>query len=830
MTGQGRTSAEIEYAAADNSMSLRRMSEMTKSISVGVRRKLQMAFGAVALTTVVAVVVGIVSFSATEREFRQVAGKSVPMMTDALRLSAMSREISATAARFVSAIKVEEQRQIANELREQRKNTEAVMTRLRGNGDIQSLFAPVDAAARRLDDNLKSLEKTILDRSDLRGQLEVKQAAVRKVHGFVSEKLTPIIDDAYFEVVAGSEEVGTINNKALQAFANGGLQRLQTILDIGAEANLATGMLAAGAAGLPPAMLGEMQKRYAASAQRAERLLSKLPNEPEFKTLREQITAFLQPMKADAPGASGDEQLTKIFKQQEALNGTLVKLVDDQNFTLMMNSEAASKKSSGMIKTLVNKQISDLRNALETAAQTHLLTTQISEGMVAPDAAQLVPIQDRFRSAANLLRKVSDTLGDASIKKAVGELIAHGTGAGGAFELRGRELAANTAALRAVADNTAIQRDLDKAVADLVADAEKGMKQGEGQLLDSLSLYRNVLLGVAIVSILAAIGIGVFFLRRNLVKPLGRINNNMERLAEQITATVSDIKLAAAEVANGAVEISTSTSDLSQRTEEQAASIEQTSSSMERMATTVTKNAESAKEASALVVATRDVAQRGGTVVNQTVEAMARIEASSKKMSEIIAVIDEVARQTNLLALNAAVEAARAGEAGRGFAVVASEVRSLAQRSSQAAKDIRELITNSAVQVKEGVDLVNFAGKTLDEVVSSIQKVTSVVSAIADASLEQSSGIAEINRALNQMDQVTQQNSALVEENAATARTLEEQAAQMDVRIGALHSSTADSGAAEAGQEESSGEPASVTVMPAVGRSPDTFKRTGTDG
>jgi methyl-accepting chemotaxis protein len=169
--------------------------------------------------------------------------------------------------------------------------------------------------------------------------------------------------------------------------------------------------------------------------------------------------------------------------------------------------------------------------------------------------------------------------------------------------------------------------------------------------------------------------------------------------------------------------------------------------------------------------------------VAQTVEAMAKIEESSGKISDIISVIDEIARQTNLLALNAAVEAARAGDAGRGFAVVASEVRSLAQRSSQAAKDIKDLITNSTGQVKEGVDLVNHAGTALTEIVESIKKVTSVVADIANASVEQSAGIEQISKALAQMDEVTQQNSALVEENAATAKTLESQAKSMDERV-----------------------------------------------
>ena len=264
---------------------------------------------------------------------------------------------------------------------------------------------------------------------------------------------------------------------------------------------------------------------------------------------------------------------------------------------------------------------------------------------------------------------------------------------------------------------------------------------------------------------------------------IGQIATAISTMADKVRSTIAEVKSSAREVTNASAEISTSTTDLSQRTEEQAASLEETSASMEQISATVKKNAENAQQANASAAQTREVADRGGAVVAKAVGAMAKIEESSQKIGDIIGVIDEIARQTNLLALNAAVEAARAGEAGRGFAVVASEVRSLAQRSSQAAKDIKDLITNSNSQVKDGVDLVNQAGAALGEIVESIKTVAAIVNDIANASIEQSTGIEQVNRALNQMDEVTQQNSALVEENAATAKTLEHQAKSMDEQV-----------------------------------------------
>jgi methyl-accepting chemotaxis protein len=281
-----------------------------------------------------------------------------------------------------------------------------------------------------------------------------------------------------------------------------------------------------------------------------------------------------------------------------------------------------------------------------------------------------------------------------------------------------------------------------------------------------------------------------------------QIKDDFNAMGTRLRDAIGGITSATREISSASSELSASTTDLSQRTEEQAASLEETSASMEEISSTVKQNAENAQRASSSAGGAREVADRGGQVVAKAVEAMARIEDSSRKISDIIGVIDEIARQTNLLALNAAVEAARAGEAGRGFAVVASEVRSLAQRSSQAAKDIKDLITNSSGQVKEGVDLVNKAGTALHEIVDSIEQVVQIVSDIASASSQQATGLEEVNRALNQMDTVTQQNSALVEENAATAKTLEQQVKAMDERLAMFRLETSGCGSDRSAREK----------------------------
>jgi methyl-accepting chemotaxis protein I, serine sensor receptor len=264
---------------------------------------------------------------------------------------------------------------------------------------------------------------------------------------------------------------------------------------------------------------------------------------------------------------------------------------------------------------------------------------------------------------------------------------------------------------------------------------------------------------------------------------MSQLASSLHEMQQSLVRTVSNVRDGSDAIFTGASEISAGNNDLSARTEEQAASLEQTAASMEQLTATVKQNAENARQASQLALTASDTARKGGEVVDGVVRTMHDIAGSSKKIDDIISVIDGIAFQTNILALNAAVEAARAGEQGRGFAVVAGEVRNLAQRSAQAAKEIKGLIEDSVNRVNSGSQLVGTAGETMNDIVGAVTRVTDIMGEIASASDEQSRGIDQVGLAVTEMDRVTQQNASLVEESAAAAASLEEQASRLSQSV-----------------------------------------------
>ncbi|RAR66692.1 methyl-accepting chemotaxis sensory transducer with TarH sensor [Paraburkholderia unamae] len=399
------------------------------------------------------------------------------------------------------------------------------------------------------------------------------------------------------------------------------------------------------------------------------------------------------------------------------------------------------------------------------------------------------------------------------------------------------------AAYHAIADTkiSPMFVDYDSVSAPLAQSLQDGAQAREANAREKIGVMR-VLIGAVIVLALVLVVVIRFAMRGLIVQPLadavtcferiaqgdlsqpvvvdsnneiGRLFGGIKRMQESLVTLVSAVNTGASSIDVGAREIAMGNTDLSQRTEQQAASLQETASSMEQLTGTVRQNAENARQASQLAVNASDIATRGGEVVGEVVSTMQDIAVSSAKVVDIISVIEGIAFQTNILALNAAVEAARAGEQGRGFAVVAGEVRSLAQRSASAAKEIKELINDSAQKVQSGSQLVGRAGTTMEDILQAVRRVTDIMGEISAASEEQSGGIEQVNRAVTQMDTVTQQNAALVEQAAAAAASLEEQTRQLQGVLGTWRTGGAQARGMGAGASPARVTPASLPVAKA---------------
>jgi methyl-accepting chemotaxis protein len=769
----------------------------------GIKVRLQLAFAAVAVMTVVAAAVAIMSFSETERGFQQVSTREVPMMTDALRMSVASGDISTAAARYVSAKGSDDRKLIASQIATRSRELDQIMGRLRIGQSNAAGFTIAEPMAKKLQENLKALEQAISERTDLSDKLAARLDALHKIHGAISEKLTPIVDDSYFEVVTTAEDVGQSGDITVRNLVQGGMQVMQAMVEVSAETNLVTGLLTAGTLTNQPGILALLEDRFTASARRAEKQLAKLPAGAKFEPLKEKVRGLAK-LANFKPREEGDdsERLQQVFRAHEQLNNLLIGLIDDLNFDVVTQGEDAVKRTSKMVKDLVAVQIAELRNALELAAQTHLVTSLISEAAVAKDADSLVPMQDRFKAAADLLIKASKTVPDTNVRALINELITFGQEETNVFAIRRSELAAAARADQTIDENVTIQRSLDRAVALLVGDAERSMQNGSVKLVEGLSRNRLLLMIVATISVLAAIAIGVFYVQRRLVRRLTSIGDAMRRLssgdtdltvtaaadrdeigdmarslevfrggeierremalrqeAEQaaqrartaviermigdfratVTAVIGVVTENASSMETTARTLSSIAAEADVQARAASSASEQTSSSVRTVAGATEELGASIRQISEQAAQANGVVERASAIAQNADQLVGQLSNGANRIGDVVKLIRAIAEQTNLLALNATIEAARAGESGRGFAVVASEVKTLASQTAKATEEIATQIGAIQSSTAEAVEAIRQIGGVMGD-------IRGFTSTIAASVQEQSASTQEIGR------------------------------------------------------------------------------------
>jgi methyl-accepting chemotaxis protein len=583
---------------------------------------------------------------------------------------------------------------------------------------------------------------------------------VFRAHEGLALVLITLIDDLNFDAVMEGEQAVKRTGKLVKELVNNQLTDFRNALELKIQTHLISSLLSEGAVAKNTAQIQPIVERF----ETAGNLLMQAAQGINSPKIREDLEALLD------LGRSSDSIFSLRGQELTAGQGAARVIAENQKIQKQLDQAVSAlvKETEAGMKNGTSQLLAEL-------SQNRLF--QLGVALLSLIAAGAIAY---FYVQRNLVRRLT-ALREAMQRLSSGETALEVPAVRDPDELG--DMGRSVSVFRDAAIEKA-RLEAEAVEAQRIADEERA--RSEAARAEAARQVSQVVNGLGRGLERLAQGDLTYRVRDNWGEEYRRIQQDFNGAIDQLQETLSAIVETTREVSSASAEISTSTSDLSQRTEEQAASLEQTSASMEEIAATVRKNAENAQHARELARNTETIAGRGGEVVSQAVSAMALIEDSSRKIADIISVIDEIARQTNMLALNAAVEAARAGEAGRGFAVVAQEVRSLAQRSAQAAKDINGLISNSSGQVKNGVELVNRAGVSLREITGSIKEVVGIVADIATASSEQAMGIEQVNKALTQMDEVTQQNSALVEENAATAKTLEDQSLALDGRVAAF--------------------------------------------
>jgi methyl-accepting chemotaxis protein len=739
------------------------MIALLKRTRVGVGARIYLAIGAIVALTIVASIVASLSFERVTHTVRSLFDEHYPVVELSRELAQVASATVAMAPKLAEVSADNERTAVVGGLEQGIARMRAIVDDLHNRKAVDR--AKLIPLIEELGSNIQQMDNAARHRITIHGQKAEIAERMSRARVVFNQVLSNAVDESQFGLVIGLQNAAGLADPGqlkttMKDLAERELVAYGTSLSLLSDLNQAYGLL-----------------REALAVERAE-LLNYIQN--RFQDLTMSVDKTLQ----DADAKNPDPNRRNVTQAVLAfgIGGSNVFNLREREFgnrqSLVNNMAAVSEAANGL-NAEIDRIVAGARSAANDATQLTLSTMSSSSfwllligagSVLAAAAIAVFVVRPKIVLRLRRLSVATRAIAEGQLDTRIGD---------NGFDEIGDVAGAVRIFRDAGIEKLRLEREAQEQQ-QIAAEERARSEQARDAAAQQVEMVVNML-GRG----LSGMAQGDLLIRLNemCAPEYSKVKDDFNAALTTLQETICAIKLSAHEVSNASAEISTSTTNLSQRTEEQAANLEETASSLERIAETVRKNAERAQQASQFAAKTRSVADRGGEVVQQAMGAMSRIEESSREISDIINLIDEIARQTNLLALNAAVEAARAGEAGRGFAVVASEVRSLAQRSSEAAKGIRGLITSSSNRVQEGVDFVNRAGTALGDIVESIRQVVDIVSEIATASGEQASGIDEVNKALVRMDEATQQNSALVEENAATAQALRQQAAEMTGRV-----------------------------------------------
>ena len=739
--------------------------------TLSIRFKLLSAFAAISTLTVVATLAALLAYSIVGKSLREIETESLPGMTHAFVLARQAAELSAISAAIAAAENAENLEQAkaasANVRHDMQTSLDGLATTQIGRGKVDGLRREV----QELGDSAAQLAAAVDDRFKLSGKRARLLADAIATHRKLAEKTTPLFDDAYFKLVmdlrAASEGANRENGKVdLKRLANEELEILDGLSELRIESNLLLAILTEISLAPSVQLFPPLRDSLLAAEVRASKAVAKLASTEHARDLKEALAGLL---------SYGQPNTGIPHERERELNAIA------HGWGLVAHNRSKSAALSAHVEQTAREAREEMSSAIAGSsaaiARSRLaLLAIIVVCLLALVAAWVfisVDIVGRLRR-----------LHDAVVGVAGGNFAVE-VPKGGRDELSVMANAVATFKANAI-EKIRLEREAqderEKAEQEREKAEQMRLKAAAGEAANNRERARAIELIAGGLAKLADKDL-TYRLGDDMPEDYRQLQTDFNRMCDEVGSIVGRIAQSSGAVQGATLEIGSGVVNLSERTEQQASALEETAASMEQMSATVRQNASNAQEANRAATSTRALAVSSGEIAGQAVAAMSKIEDSSRQITEIVGLIEEIAFQTNILALNAAVEAARAGDAGRGFAVVANEVRALSQRSSQALKEIKKQIVSSDASVRDGVRLVKQAGASLGEIVESVKRVAGLVAEIAAASQEQSSGIDQVSKAIGSMDQLTQQNAALVEETNAALQSAQTQVDELQQAV-----------------------------------------------